>query len=372
MIGLLITYYCVVVTVAVLVLCVRTAYIAVRTPILLPRSAEPIDAVDVLVPARNEVARGLERHIRLLLDQTCKTFRVIVTDDRSTDSSASVLARMRIEYPRRLLVVSGIEKLPDWMGKTFALEQAKSVSSAPWIALVDADVACEPYLLSSAVSYAEEFRIDALCVLPEFEYRTFWIGVTLPAMIWLSAMRVSPTQTNRHSSKYAFGFGNFILIRRHAHDEIGGFSSYKSSVLDDCEVIERLKSAGKNVLIVNGPALLRSPMYDSLGELWDGFSKNSFAALRYSWFRLFGLLVALVALALQPFVAPMSLVPAMGPLAVGLIFTTAAISGIRIRAPFRYYLLFPIGFAICAAIIVRSAFGTVILGGTHWKGRLVK
>lgn len=368
----LLTIYCCVVAATALFLFVRTTYVLLFTPILKPTNQQPTDCIDVLVPARNEADRDIERHIDTFVTQSCEKLHVIVTNDRSTDATGVILAQIGAKHPNRLTVIEGAEKPLDWLGKTFALEQAKRVSTAPWLALTDADVFCSPLLVSSAVSYAEEAKLDALCVLPEFEYKTFWIGVTLPAMIWLTVMRVSPTQTNRKSSRYAFGFGNFILIRRSVHDDIGGFLAYKSSILDDCEIFERLKSCGANIRIVHGPSLLQSPMYDSLPELWKGFCKNSFAALRYSWLRLFALIFALIAVAVQPFVAHSSPIPLLGTLTIAFVFLTGVVSGIGIRAPLQYYFLFPLGLAVSVAIITRSALAVFAESGTSWKGRYVK
>lgn len=364
-------YSSAVVAAAMLLLC-RTAYIALATPRLHPHLGQvPLVSVDMLVPARNEADRGLDRHIRLLLDQSHQIARVIVTDDRSTDLTSTILANLASLYPQKLIVVRGVDKPLDWMGKTYALQQAKHASTAKWLALVDADVECDRGLLVAAIAHAESRGLDGLCVLPQFEYRSFWIGVVLPVMIWLSAMRVSPTQTNRPSSRYAFGFGNFILVRRESHDRIGGFEAYKSSVLDDCEIFERLKASGAAVQVVEGPRLLRSPMYDSLPQLWQGFSKNSFAALRYSWLRLFAVLLCLAALPIQLLLALQSGAPLLGLVAVVLVLAAAATSGARLRAPGHYYLLFPLGFAVAAAILVRSAIAHSTTRGTSWKGRPV-
>lgn len=364
-------YSSAVVAVAMILYC-RTVYIAMATPRLQPHlGQQPMVSVDMLVPARNEADRGLDKHIRLLLDQSHQMSRVIVTDDRSTDSTSAILADLASIYPQKLIVIRGIEKPLDWMGKTFALQQAKRASTAKWLALVDADVECDRGLMVAAIAHAEREGLDALCVLPQFEYRSFWIGVVLPVMVWLSAMRVSPTQTNRPSSRYAFGFGNFILVRRESHDRIGGFEAYRSSVLDDCEIFERLKASGSAVQVVEGPRLLFSPMYDSLPELWRGFSKNSFAALRYSWLRLLAVLLGFAALPIQMVMALQSGAPMLAPVALVLAFAAAATSGARLRAPRHYYLLFPLGFAVAAAILVQSAISHSTARGTSWKGRPV-
>lgn len=357
---------------SVLVL-VRTIYIALATPRLQPDSsaATPVGAVNILVPARNEADRGLRHNISLLLSQSVPSYRLIVTDDRSTDATGQILNELQVEHPARLTVVHGTERPSGWIGKLFALHQARLRASADWIALVDADVEAHPNLLMTALAYAEQENLDALCVLPQFAYRSFWVAVVLPVMIWFSVMRVSPTQTNRAASPYAFGFGNFLLLSTRAHDNIGGFAAYRSCVLDDCEVFERLKTAGAKVCVVHGPSLLLSPMYDTLSELWGGFAKNSFAALRYSWPRLLAVLLAVVSVPVQVVAAVNSDVPLLGLGTVASLYAALAVSGLCVRAPLQYFVLLPVGILIAVAILTWSAIAST-MGGVPWKGRLVK
>lgn len=350
---------------------VRTAYVGLLTPRLNRPSLVSRSPVDILVPVRNEVARGLETNLVALVNQTHRAARLIVTDDRSIDGSSEVIRRISGLHPERVFGINGVETPSEWMGKTFALAQAKSLSDAEWIALVDSDIAAEPDLVASALAYAEHSQLDAVSVLPAFEYRSFWVGVVLPVMVWLSAMRVSPTQTNRRSSKLAFGLGNFILVRSSAHDAIGGFDAYKASVLDDCELMERLKNQGHRVGVVDGATLMSSPMYVSLRELCLGFTKNSFAAMKYSWPRVIFFVFCECVLLIY---SPLALIQGVewAVISTALLTGTMAVAGFRLRAPFQHYVLFPIGHLISVGIIASSAILTGLGPGVSWKGRMVK
>lgn len=349
----------------------RTSYVSIFTPRLTGSNFTSRSSVDILVPVRNEIASGLESNLVALAEQSHAATRLIVTDDRSTDGSRDVILRIARRYPGRVYNVDGVETPPGWMGKTYALAQAKSESTAEWIALVDADVSAGRDLLASTLMYAENNQLDAVSVLPAFEYRSFWVGIVLPIMVWLSGMRVSPTQTNRRKSKRAFGLGHFILVRRSAHDAIGGFEAYKDSVLDDCEVMVRLKTHGDAVAVIDGARHLSSPMYTSLPELWSGFAKNSFAAMNYSWIKLIAFLACESLLLIY---APLALVRGSGPAGISLLIFvgTMAVAGLRLKAPIQHYFFFPLGHLISAGIILSSAILTGIGKGVSWKGRLVK
>jgi cellulose synthase/poly-beta-1,6-N-acetylglucosamine synthase-like glycosyltransferase len=353
-------------------LLVKTAHTSIYTPVIGVGTAgaggSDLPGLDVLVPVRNEASRLLRRNLEGLMTQDHQAHRVIVTNDQSTDESAVVIADCARRSGGRLSLINGADKPPGWIGKTFALEQAKQQSSAEWMALADADVLVEPQLSASSLAYALTTSSEAVCVLPRFTYRTLSIGLVLPVMIWLSAMRVSPVETNSRRSKKAFGFGNFILVRRDAHDAIGGFPSYRHHVLDDCEIMRRLKDSGRTVSVVDGSSLLSSPMYETLPELFLGFAKNAFASVDYKWGQVYRFLISeLVGLWLPAlFVVsgnPLWMVPLL------MVTLTMAIAGYRLKAPPAYYALFPIGHAAAIAIVLISALSTVVPIGLKWKGR---
>lgn len=208
--------------------------------------------VDLLVPIRNEVERGLKDNLSSIVSNCKENVNVIAIDDRSDDGSDDVIYCVSKKYNNKIKYIQVTEKPLGWMGKIYALHQGKVSGCHEWVALVDSDVFVKKDIVNYALEFSIKNNLDALCLLPKFEYKSFWVGVVMPSMIWLSGLRASPLQTNSKKSSIAFGFGNFILFKRCAHDSIGGFNSYKSSVLDDCEVMERLKSGGFNVCVADG------------------------------------------------------------------------------------------------------------------------
>jgi chlorobactene glucosyltransferase len=64
-------------------------------------------SVSVVIPARDE-ERAIARTVRAMLAQTQRDLEVIVVDDRSVDGTSAILAQLRAEDPR-LVVVRGDE-----------------------------------------------------------------------------------------------------------------------------------------------------------------------------------------------------------------------------------------------------------------------
>jgi chlorobactene glucosyltransferase len=238
----------------------------------------PSDAplVSILVPARNEADRVLYDAVRSMARQDYPNVEVVAVDDRSTDATLEILEEIARSEPR-VRAVRGAALPPGWFGKPWALEQAKRQARGRWILATDADVIFEPQVVRLAVSLAYRGRYDAVTLLPDLGGESFWVRVVLPVAAWMIAMVLPPEKTNDPASPVALGCGAFFLMKREAHDAVGGYEAIRDEVADDVATARALKSAGLRLRLDNAQELLFTPMYDTLGELWHGFSKNAFA-----------------------------------------------------------------------------------------------
>ena len=362
---------------------VRTAYILIATPVVRVSDSAYSNSynVSILLPVRNEAKRILRKNLESLISQTYARFQIIAVDDRSTDESLSILREYEQLASSNLQVIRGQESPSDWLGKTFALHQAKAVSKGEWLLAVDADAVYSPHTLAAALGFARKNHLDALSLLPRVALRTFWEAVVIPAMTWLSLMRVSPTQANRRRSKACFGYGNFILMRRSCHDAIGGFKSYKKDILDDCATMERLKRDGYRVMVADGSSLISSRMYSSFREIIEGFGKNTFAALHFSTLRVIGVLLMEALFIMIPLIYLFSGISAqrimispttqLSGLAVILFFLTMLCFGLRMGAGLRFFIFYPLGHAVATIIMIYSMLSFKLKRGTVWKNRAV-
>ncbi len=254
-------------------------------PRLEPESAAlfPSDAplVSILVPARNEASRILEVAIRSIANQDYPNFEIIVVDDRSTDDTYAILESIASAVPR-VRAIRGTKLPAGWAGKPWALEQAKRASTGTWILATDADVIFEPAAVRAAMTVAFRRRLDAVTLLPDIGTGNFWTRIVMPVAAWMIAVVLPVDKTNDPSSPVALGCGGFFLIRRSVHDAIGGYLAIRDQVIDDVATARALKAAGHAMRAEAGQNLLHTPMYETLGELWNGFAKNAFAGSDHS------------------------------------------------------------------------------------------
>ena len=251
-------------------------------------------------------------------------------------------------------------------------------SAGEWLLLVDADIILDSTAVDSALEFAEAHNLDALSLLPEVTMKSWWEYVVMPANSWLSLMRVTTTLANGPWSRFCFGSGSFILVRRTAHDAIGGFGRYRSHILDDCIVMELLKRAGFKVMVCFASDLLRTRMYSSLREIVNGCTKNAFAALHNSLLFLAVVVVWQIATVFFPLFILAGHVLGKQAGSAGLaaiaalpMFLTMAIFGADFKASLIFYVLYPLGLLVCLFILVRSAYRHVGNRPIAWRGRFV-
>ena len=246
-------------------------------------------AVSVIVPARDEAGRVLTQSIGSLLDQNYQCLEVIVVDDRSTDDTLKILQEISLsKNGDRLRIVEGRELPPDWLGKPHALQQGYEVAIGELILTTDADIIFHPDAIRTAVSYISDNEIDVLSLVPRLELKTFWEKVFMPVFGWFCLLAMPLYKVNDPKSKETIGVGNFFLLDRNSIETIGGFAAVKSDVAEDLRLAELVKQKGLRLRVETAPDLIWTRMYSGVGEIWDGFTKNLFSALKFSVAKGFG------------------------------------------------------------------------------------
>jgi chlorobactene glucosyltransferase len=338
--------------------------------------------VSILVPARNEAARVLAQSVCSMLAQDYASFEVIAVDDRSTDKTLELLEDMA-RSDSRLKVIRGSALPAGWIGKPWALEQAKRASRGEWLLATDADVIFHPAVLSEAMKMAEAESYDALTLAPDVSTNSFWAKLVMPVAGWMIMMVYPVWRVNNPRSEVALGVGGFFLMRRGAHDRVGGYEAIRADVTDDLNTARLLKRAGFRLHLAAAPTLLRTPMYANLKELFEGFGKNAFvgsgssvarAALSGTIdlvFTVAPLVTALIAFAIIVIKGPGDLLPLALAASAAYVSLVAAFAPVykETRTPIRYTLLAFLAHAVMVMILFHSTWRMMTGRGVVWKSR---
>ena len=333
---------------------------------LSPEPQAPSPLVSILIPARDE-ERTIERTVRAMLAQTWSAIEVIVVNDRSQDRTGEILAS--IDDPR-LIVHTGEEPPPGWLGKPWALHQASLRARGELLLFVDADVIYQPEAVAAAVERIETSGVAMIALLPDVVMKSFWEHVAMP-MLSIAAFAFMPLWfANRTKvGVLGTGAGTGNLARRDAYDRVGGHEALKDAVVDDVALSRLFRRNGFRTEAVRADDVVAVRMYHTLGEIIDGFTKNTFAVFGnhvvYTAVAVAGMFVFHFA----PYVVALTGDP-VAIATVALITVTRLIIFTTLRYPLWNAILFhPLMIALWAWIVCRSAWYSGIRRQLRWRGR---
>lgn len=331
--------------------------------------------VSVCVPARNE-ERGIEACLTSLLNQDYANFEVIVVDDGSTDGTWEIINKLAGQY-QNLVPLKAPPLREGWYGKPHALHYAMEHAEGDVLVFTDADPVFEPYALSTAVYNLETRELDLLTLMPKAQFGSFWERVIQPVVFGFIVAKTPLKKVNSPEHKDAIGFGAFIMIRRQLYKKLGGHESLRQAILEDIGLAKLAKKEGGRCLVADAKKLFSIRMYHSLEEIWVGWRKNIFLALKRSVWRtllnvgfLLGFLVTPYFIAGYHVLAdshwlPLSL--SLGGLGLVWLTGTGLCEELGIKRSTQF--LFALGGLMTAAIIINSMVFILKTGGSEWRGR---
>jgi cellulose synthase/poly-beta-1,6-N-acetylglucosamine synthase-like glycosyltransferase len=327
-------------------------------------------SITIIAPARDE-ARHIESALRSLLAQDYLDFEVIAINDRSTDGTADILARLQREDAR--LKVLQVSELPDgWLGKNHANAMGAAAARGELLLFTDADVRMTPDTLDRAACCLTQEGWDHITAAPRAILPGPILGLFALYFGLLFSLFARPWAARNPRSRAHVGIGAFNLVRRSAYDAVGGHERLRLRPDDDLKLGKLLKSRGYRQLFVNGTGCVEVEWYSSWGEVRNGLMKNLFAGSGYSIaFTVFGSLLHLLVLAGPP----LGLMVATGP-AFWLSAWAYALLAVQGWASARELgtarwggLLLPVFGVFGTYLMWRSMLLALTRGGIEWRGR---
>jgi hopene-associated glycosyltransferase HpnB len=297
-----------------------------RTDQRLPSEPEGLarwPSVVAVIPARNEAATIVTCLESLAAQDYAGRFRIVVSNDSSTDDTAELATEFARTLPAGKITVIDAGPLPgDWAGKMWALNEGlRSLGSEQpeFFWLSDADIRHAPMTLRLLVSKAVGERLALTSLMVRLSCRTFWEKLLVPPFIFFFGLLYPFRAVNDPGSPIAAAAGGAILIRRDALEAIGGLQSIGDAIIDDCALARAVKQSGRRIWLGLADHSQSLRDYPDLADLWAMVSRSAYHQLGYS-----PLLLVLTMLGL----AITFLVPPFAILATPLVPPIAAISGI--------------------------------------------
>jgi len=244
-------------------------------------SDKDLPFISVLVPARNE-EHNINSILTSLLQQDYPRYELIVLNDNSEDNTGLIINKLKKDHPE-LKVIGGKPLEEGWTGKCYACKQLYDASKGEYILFTDADTKHYPNSLRDAVTIAVKKNADMLSLFPSFTMITFAEKLLMPMLIFTIMMLLPFYFVDKKGFvNFSVGIGPFMLFRRKAYSDIGTHESVKSALVEDVWLARKIKEYGLKLVIADGTNILSVRMYRGFKDIWEGFSKNIFAGLKFS------------------------------------------------------------------------------------------
>jgi len=346
-----------------------------------PAIGAPIPRLSVVIPARNE-EDTLERALSSVLAALPENSEAILVNDRSTDETGSIGARLADADGRLTILTVG--KLPEgWLGKNHAMWEGYRVSAGDYILFTDADVIFEPFCLNRAVALCEAEGLDHLVAMPAIITSGFWERTFVSFFSILLMARYRLWRAADPRSRFYAGIGAFNMVRRKMYERAGSHEAIKGEAVDDLYLGRLLKRSGGRSKVVSGISCLRVRWNIGLLGLMEGLEKNSFASLEYSLLKAATAAVLLFTGTVVPVFAPLSLglpgddvllqLAGLSGLGVLIVFAFLyRLASFPTGASWLYFLSLPIGVLLLLWTILRSALLYHARGGIKWRGTVYR
>ena len=344
---------------------------------------EPAPMLSVVIPARNE-ERRIRACVSSALAQDHPRFEVIVVDDRSSDSTASIVESMAAA-DSRLKLVRGAECPPGWAGKNHAIVQGVAAASGAHLLLLDADVTLRPSCLSEAHALAVSRRAGLTTLLLGTSFHAFWERLLQPLMYQMMMFLIPPDRVNDPAfPDVAMAPGPFLLFRRDAYDAIGGHGAMRGEIVEDLMLARKVKAAGLGLVLADGTRVASLSREVTLGRLWEGWSRVTFKGLDQRLAVVLGGTLGVFLMLLLPWLCvPGGIwLATTAPAAhAGVLLTAIGLSTIAAQAACRFLLdlyygidraswwLTPLAALFAIAVLWNSALVSRGNRAVTWKGR---
>ncbi|HTQ81236.1 MAG TPA: glycosyltransferase [Thermoanaerobaculia bacterium] len=352
---------------ALLGLALRTDLARRRAP-RLPAPVAGAADVTVLLPVRDEEQNALPC-VDALLAQTVQP-RVRVIDDASTDRTVELLESRLPGFPRLSLLSAG--PLPaGWRGKVHALATGIEGVESPWVLSTDADARLHPEALGRALAAALDRRLDGLSIGGRQEARGLTENLLIPPVFALLDFLLGDWGRAADGGTRVAS-GQFILFRRAALEDGGGFAPLRTETLDDVALFARFQEASYRTGFFRAPDLLAVRMYRGAREVTRGWRRILAVYLG----RRPGVVAAALLVLLLPPAAGLAELAAGRPLPAALLWATGVAAGLLCRASGRqtlaYSLLYPLDALLLAGVLALAVVDRRRKRLTRWKGREIE
>jgi chlorobactene glucosyltransferase len=333
--------------------------------------------VSIIIPARNEES-NIGKCLESLIHQEYKNYEVLVIDDNSTDTTWEILKYYQ-KRSDKIKIYPGMPLLEGWNGKQYACHQLSKRARGDYLVFTDADTIHSPVSIQWIVNNMRQHHADFMSAYLYHQIGSPGEALVVPAMYLMTTLLMPLWMIpEKNNPFFSFGIGQLLVCKRKAFHEIGGYTQFKDSVVEDMSMARLMKAHGFRGIFLDAKEYIRCRMYSSFVSACKGFIKNVYGAVNQNLLTLCGLFSLIACIIEFPFIHFLdtllngngNLILAGLPVFVFFITWHRVITNRRLNPLIS--LLYPILFVNILIIAILSFLKTGIGRGAEWKGRLVR
>lgn len=328
--------------------------------------------VSVLVPARNEES-NIRACLEALIRQDYPDLEILVLDDNSSDHTAEIVQEY-VAKDRRVKLLAGAPLPSRWLGKNWACHQLSENATGEIFIFTDADTRITPPSVRHTIGWMQHLHLGMLSAFSQQITKTLPEKLVVPVIdmlvysylpLWLTYYSKDPA--------LAAANGQWIAFTREAYQRLGGHRAVRDQVVEDVELSRLAKRQGEKILVLSGKGEVRSRMYDSAQQVWEGYSKNLFGLMGFKAAPFFSALAIFFLIHIAPYILVwLKSFTSLALTAIALNVLIRLILAIKHAQPLGVgVLLHPLGIA-STILIGLNSYRWHKTKKIKWKGRLVE
>jgi len=326
--------------------------------------------VVAVVPARNEADYIAPIVESLVAQDYPGEFQLIIVDDHSEDATAALAQRTAQTggAADRVRILQAAPLPSGWTGKLWAVQLGidRAASFSPdYFWFTDADILQAPESLRRLVARAESQRLDLASLMVLLQAKTFPERLLMPAFLYFFLKLYPPKWTADPKSSTAGAAGGCVLLRKEALERLGGISSIRKEVIDDCALSRAVKRSGGKIWMGLTRKSVSLRECATFGEIRDLIARTAFTQLKYSALALLGVIAAM----LLTYLVPVALTFHPQPIVWRMGLAAWALMTLTYLPTVRYYRLSPLWAPVLPVAAAFYSYSTFLSAVRYWLGR---
>ncbi|MEJ2664861.1 MAG: glycosyltransferase, partial [Spirochaetia bacterium] len=192
-----------------------------------------------------------------LLEQDYPNYEILVIDDNSNDRTWHILSAYAKKY-KKLKVFRGKPLPRGWVGKQYACQQLIDRAQGEYILFTDADTIHNRQSLSWAVTNMLRHNADFMSAFLQHLIGSLGEALIVPAIYIMTTILMPLWKIPQQNSSFlSFAIGQFMVCRRKALLKIGGYTSFKASLVEDISLARAMKKHGYKTIFLDGKNYIR-------------------------------------------------------------------------------------------------------------------